>query len=105
MTFLLQAHNVVKPSFKNEIATRYEGRVLTEKECVQILWKNGIRFSSKKGRARNNNPLTYLENNFPVPSDLRNIVITNGCNPGNKLWGRIDFLVNHCRYQLLDERS
>lgn len=93
------------PSSQSETVVRYEGRELDELDCVRILWAKGILFSGNPGRARRESPLPYLKRGEKVPSNLKFVVLTGQVAPGNKLWGRIDFLVNHCGYQLLDERK
>ncbi len=84
---------------------RYKGRSLDELNSVRILWSNGIKFSASKGKARRESPLSHLQKGHVAPSRLRCIVLTKQSSPGNKLWGRIDFLVNYCGYVLLDERE
>jgi len=105
MDFLFKANDATGLSSQKGTVARYEGRTLDELNSVRILWSNGILFSSSKGRARRNSPLPFLLKKENVPLDLRNVVLTNQTQPGNKLWGRIDFLVNHRGYRLLDERD
>ena len=104
MDFFIKTENATELFSQKGAVVRYKGRTLDELNSVRILWSNGILFSSSKGRARRESPLPFLLRKENVPSDLRNVVLTNQTQPGNKLWGRIDFLVNHCGYRLLDER-
>lgn len=105
MDFLIQTNNVMESDFQKEAITRYSGRTLDELNSVRILLSKGILFSQKKGRARNFSPIGYLLNGESVPAALRFVVVTDQASLGNKTWGRIDFLVNHCGYRLLDERK
>ncbi|MCP4438793.1 MAG: hypothetical protein GY810_07600 [Aureispira sp.] len=105
MEFFPQLKDTTEPFFKNEAVARVKGRFLSELESIKILQAHGIQFSEKKGRARKESPLAYLRSGMAVPPNLKNVVLSRKVQIGNKLWGRVDFLVNHCGYTLLDERS
>ena len=105
MDFFIKTKNATEPTFQKEAVVRYNGRTLDELNSVRILWSRGVLFSSSKGKARRESPLAYLQRGGDVPSHLRNVVLTKHTQLGNKLWGRVDFLVNYCDYRLLDERS
>ena len=119
LNFLFLANDVVVSDFQKEATARYSGRDLNEIDSVRLLWSNGVLFSKRKGRARKFSPLSYLlrqeqwkvadpkkrsRRMVEVPSTLKYVVLTNRVSLGNKLWGRVDFLVNHCGYELVDER-
>lgn len=105
MNFFINTDDVMESDFQQEAITRYSGRTLDELDSVSILWSKGIRFSEKKGRARNDSPVPYLRKKEEVPASLRFVVLTDQARLGNKTWGRIHFLVNHLGYELLDERK
>lgn len=105
MNFLFKTKNVMESDFQREAITRYSGRNLDELNSVRILWSKGILFSEKKGRARKDSPIPFLRNGEETPASLRFVVLTDHASLGNKTWGRIDFLVNHKNYFLLDERK
>ena len=104
LDFHIETNDVMESDFQKEAITRYSGRTLDELNSVRVLLSKGILFSQKKGRARNFSPISYLLNGELVPASLRFVVVTNQASLGNKTWGRIDFLVNHRGYCLLDER-
>ena len=120
MSFFIKTDDIVVPDFQKEATMRFSGRDLKEIDCVRLLWSNGVLFSKRKGRARRSSPLSFLlqqerwkmENPkkrsskiVEVPSTLQYVVLTDGVSLGNKLWGRVDYLVNHRRYKFVDERG
>lgn len=105
MVIITNTDEATVPSSQSEAVVRYEGRDLDELNCVRILWGRGILFSGNPGRARRESPIPHLNKGKKVPSNLKFVVLTGQVALGNKLWGRIDFLVNHCGYKLLDERK
>ncbi len=105
MDFLIEAQDVMESDFQKEAVTRCSGRTLDELNSVRILWSKGILFSQKKGRARTYSPIYFLIDGEKTPAELRFVVLTDHASLGNKTWGRIDFLVNHLGYCLLDERK
>ena len=112
--------------FQEKRPVRFPGRPLRVATSIYLLWQKGVRFSQINDKSRRTNPLQFmpkfdpkaigeLENaTFYRPSeDLRNLPAAHRCvvlpkkiGPlGNKCWGRIDFLVNHCGFRFIDERK
>ncbi|MEM7375596.1 MAG: hypothetical protein AAF587_43785 [Bacteroidota bacterium] len=105
MDIFIQTDVTVEPSFKTEATVMGEGSHSYELACINILFRHGILFSAKKGRARRDTPADFLRQGRAVPVNLKHVVLVRGLQPGIKLWGRIDFLLNYRGYKLLDERK
>lgn len=104
-------YDVVEPSFGTKAITEVKGRNLTELEAVRTLHKKGVQFQKERRQTEQGQSakvitaMDYLEARMPVPAELKVFRLRGDVVLGNKTWGKIDFLVNHRGYTMLDQRA